>query len=152
MRVRTIQAKAFPFIAMFLFLALTHGEPLYAVRVATPSVKMNTSKRMSDVDVVFTNESGELTGGDNSFCVIFQSIETGHSADVRSVSVDFRQLVGKMQEEPIKAPLTQDGVGHYCGHVNLGRQYYTPSSYYAVVRYADATGKVKKARLHVSVK
>jgi len=147
------QPKIASLIAVFSFVALTLGEPLYAAfPVSTSTGAIIASKRTRNVEIVLTSDSGKLTGGDNSFCVLFQSVETRDSADVRNVSVDFRQLVGKLQEEPIRATLTQDGVGHYCGEINLGRQYYTPSSYYAFVRYTDATGKQRRARLYVSVK
>ena len=97
------------------------------------------------MEIILTNDSGKLVANDNSLCVLFQSVGKTTSAEVRNVSVDFRLLVGRIQERTITAELAQDGVGRYCGHVNLGRQFYTPSSYYAFVRYTDATGKENSA-------
>ena len=60
--------------------------------------------------------------------------------------------MGRIQEEPIKTDLTGDRAGRYCGHVNLGKQYYVPASYYVFVSYTDAGGRKKKERLLLSVK
>lgn len=147
------QVKVTSFIALSFLIAFTLGKPLRAAQLSVNSPeKVIASTRTSSMAIVFTNDSGKLTAGDNSFCVLFQSREPTTPAGVQNVSVDFRLLVGRIQETPITAQLTPDGVGRYCGRVNLGRQYYTPSSYYAYVHYADATGKKKTARLHLTVR
>jgi hypothetical protein len=110
------------------------------------------SKRTRNVVITITNADGRLRGGDNEFCVLVQKRETRESLDVQNVSVDFTLLVGRIQEVPIKAQLAQDQPGRYCGHVNLGKQYYVPASYYAFVLYTDAGGKKRKVRLFLSVK
>jgi hypothetical protein len=140
-------------IAVCLLLAPSaFGKPLGPERPAHPSEKTIASKRLRTVAITFTNDSGKLTAGENRFCVLFHNLETANSADVQNVTVDFRLLVGKIQEEPITAELTQDGVGRYCGRINIGRQYYAPSNYYVHVRYADATGKKRTVRFYLSVR
>ena len=124
--------------------------------VVTPSDrcvgKILASNRTNEVITVLTNEQGRLAGEENSFCLEFRKPENGGPVDVRSVSVEFLQLVGRIQERPIVAQLTETSVGTYLGQVNLGRQYYNPAAYYAVVRYLDMAGKKRKMRFHVSVK
>jgi hypothetical protein len=109
------------------------------------------SSRTRDVAIVLMNEHGTFTGGDNSVCVEFRKAEGG-PLDVRSVSLEFSQLVGRIQERPIMARISQDGVGKYLGRVNLGRQYYNPAAYYAVVHYVDLAGKKRNVRFLLSVK
>jgi hypothetical protein len=72
---------------------------------------------------------------------VFQKRGTEEPIDAQNVSVDFILLVGRIQEEPLRAKITQEAAGRYCGYVNLGTQYYSPSSYYAFVRYIDSTHK-----------
>jgi hypothetical protein len=147
----TTQAKVT--IAVCLLLAASaFGKPLGPERPPDLSEKTIASKRVRNVVIEFTNGSGKLTAGENRFCVLFYNLETANSADVQNVRVDFRQQVGKIQEKPITAELTQDGVGRYCGRINLGRQYYSPSNYYVSVRYADATGKKRTVRFYLSVR
>jgi hypothetical protein len=110
------------------------------------------SKRSKDVVMVLMNENGKFTGGANSLCVEFRNADDGGPVDVRSVSMDFSQLVGRIQQRPIMAQITQDSVGKYRGRVNLGRQYYNPAAYYAVVHYLDLTGKERKVRFLLAVK
>ena len=119
---------------------------------ARPTETTITSKRARDLVITITNADGRLREGDNDFCVLLQKRETREPVDVQNVSVDFTLLVGRIQEEPIKAPLTRDQVGQHCGHVNLGKQYYIPASYYAFVRYTDVNGKKRKERFFLSVK
>ena len=110
------------------------------------------SKRTKDVAIVLMNEHGTFAGGDNRFCVEFMKGEEGGFVEVRSVSMDFSQLVGRIQERPLIAQITPDGVGKYRGRVNMGRQYYNPAAYYAVVHYLDLTGKERKVRFLLAVK
>lgn len=113
---------------------------------------MFASKLANDVVIVLMNEQGKLTAGDNDLCVVFRKVETGKPADVQNVSIDFSQLVGRIQETPIKAQVMQDDAGYYRGSINLGRQYYSPASYYAIVRYIDLAGKKRRVRFHLTVK
>ena len=101
--------------------------------------------------ITITGSDGRLKDGENNFCVVFQKRETGEAVDLQKVSVEFALLVGRIEEEPIRVQLTGDRVGQYCGHVDLGKQYYVPASYYAFVVYTDATGKKRKERLFLSV-
>jgi hypothetical protein len=102
--------------------------------------------------ITITNAAGGLREGDNDLCILFVGRETREPVDVQNVSVDFTLLVGRIQEEPIKAPLIRDQVGQHCGHVNLRKQYYIPASFYAFVRYTDVNGKKRKERFFLSVK
>ena len=117
-----------------------------------PNERTIASKRTKDLVITITNLDGKLRGGDNDLCVLFEKRETQEPVNVQNVGIDFTLLVGRIQEEPIRAPLAQDQSGRYCGHVNLGKQYYVPASYYAIVRYTDAGGKKRKERLFLSVK
>jgi hypothetical protein len=125
--------------------------------VATPpdvcvGGKTLSSKRAKDVVAVLVNEQGKFTAGDNSFCIEFKRSEDGAPVEVRSVSIEFSQLVGRIQERPFVAQVTQESVGKYFGRVNLGRQYYKPASYYTIVHYLDLAGNKRKVRFLLSVK
>lgn len=126
---------------------LTSGESQVSVPPKTVALR-----KVRGTLIEVTTAHGRFNGGDNEFCVVFQKKETRELVDVRKVSVDFVLLVGKIQEQPIKAQLVQDQPGHYCGHVNLGKQYYVPASYYAFIRYTDTDGKKRKERLFLAVK
>lgn len=102
--------------------------------------------------IAVTNANGRLSGGDNEFCVVFQKREMREPVDVLNVAADFALLVGKIQEEPIKAQLVRERPGRYCGHINLGKQYYVPASYYVFVNYTDTGGQKRKERLFLAVK
>ena len=104
------------------------------------------------VVIALTNDTGKLTLGENHFCILFQRGSPAPADDIREVGVDFRLLVSRIKEEPITANLDQNGTDRYCGQINLGVQYYHPASYYAFVRYVEAAGKKKSARLFLTVK
>lgn len=123
--------------------------PIPATRATETTL---SSKRTKDLVIAITSSQGGLKSGENSFCVLFQKTGTDEPVDVRNVRVDFTLLVGRIQEEPIKTELTGDRLGRYCGHVNLGKQYYVPASYYVFVFYTDAAGGKKKERLFLSVR
>jgi len=114
--------------------------------------KTIASKRNGNLVVVMTNEAGELTPGENHFCVLFQSVSPSTAFDIREVSVDFRLLVGKIEEAPMPTTLSSNGAQRFCGRIDLGRQYYRPSNYYAFVRYVEATGKKRSTRLSFAVR
>ena len=119
---------------------------------ARPTETTIASKRARDLVITIANTTGRLREGDNDLCILFVRRETREPVDVQDVSVDFTLLVGRIQEEPIKAPLTRDQLGRYCGHVNLRKQYYIPASFYAFVRYTDVSSKKRKERFFLSVK
>ena len=110
------------------------------------------SGRAKDLFIELTNENGRLRAGENDLCITFQKTETGGHVEVRNVVAEFSLLVGKIQEKPIVAHLSQKGTGEYCGEVDLGRQYYSPSSYYVFVRYIDPANNKRKKRFFVAVK
>ena len=113
----------------FLFAMFILGE-LSVAASATVDVPGKTiaSKRTGNMVVVLANDTGKLKPGENRFCVLFQNSSQARTADIREVSVDFRLLVGRIQEEPITAHLGQNGADRYCGRINLGPQYYRPAS------------------------
>ena len=133
-------------------IALVVAESFPSVPATRATETTLASKRTKDLVIVITSSEGSLKGGENSFCVQFQKTGTDEPVDVRNVRVDFTLLVGRIQEDPIKSELTGDRVGRFCGHVNLGKQYYVPASYYAFVFYTDAAGRKKKERLFLSVR
>lgn len=128
---------------------VTQGEPQGGVH---PTETIVASRKVRDMVVAITNADGRLSGGDNEFCVVFQKRETREAVDVLKVATNFALLVGKIQEEPIKAQLVREQPGRYCGHINLGKQYYVPASYYVFVNYTDAGGQKRKERLSLVVK
>ncbi|HUE56730.1 MAG TPA: hypothetical protein VMO76_12920, partial [Candidatus Udaeobacter sp.] len=69
-----------------------------------------------------------------------------------NVAAEFSLLVGRIEEKPIVAHLSQKGTGEYCGDIDLGRQYYSPSSYYVFVRYIDPANNKRKKRFFVAVR
>lgn len=85
-------------------------------------------------------------------CITFRKTEPGTLADVRNVAAEFALLVGKIEEKAIVAHLSYKGVGEYCGEIDLGRQYYSTSSYYVFVRYIDPAGNKRKKRFFVAVR
>ena len=142
-------------IAMMLAMVgtLALGGILLAKQTTVPATETTVaSKGTKDLVIAITNSDGRLKGGENSFCVMFQKAGTDEPVDVRNVGVDFALLVGRIQEEPIRAQLEEDRVGRYCGHVNLGKQYYVPASYYVFVRYTDRAGRKRKERLFLSIR
>lgn len=142
-------------ITILIMLAGTLVTPdlLLAGPTAVPPTESTVvSKRTKDLVITITSPDGRLKGGENSFCVVFQKKGTEEPVNVQNVSVDFTLLVGRIQENPIRSPLTEGQVGRYCGQVNLGKQYYIPASYYAFVRYTDGAGKKRKRRFFLGVR
>ena len=113
--------------------------------------KTIATKRVKDMEIWLVNDPGKFAAENNAFCVAFRTTAAG-AVDIRSVNVDFFQLVGRIQEQPISALITRESVGMYSGSVNLGRQYYNPAVYYAVVHYLDLAGKKRNTRFHLAVK
>ena len=91
------------------------------------------SGRARGLSIEVTNENGRLRAGENHLCITFRKTETGALVDARNVVAEFSLLVGKIEEKSIVAHLSQKGTGEYCGEIDLGRQYYSPSSYYVFV-------------------
>jgi len=110
------------------------------------------SGRAKDLFIELTNENGRLRAGENNLCIKFQKTETGAHVEVRNVAAEFSLLVGKIEEKPIAAHLSYKGAGEYCGKIDLGRQYYSPSSYYVFLRYIDPANNKRKKRFFVAVR
>lgn len=133
--------------------AFVLSEKLFAEPATGPQTQaIVASKRTKDLIITITTSDGRLKGGENSFCVRFQKRETEELVDIQNVGVQFSLLVGRIQEDPTQAQLSGDGLGRYCGHVDLGMQYYVPASYYAFVLYVDAAGRKRKERLFFSIR
>jgi hypothetical protein len=94
--------------------------------------------------LVLANGQGKLTPGENNLCMVVRDPVTGSAMDVRAVSIDFAQHVGRILESPIRAQLTQKSVGRFCGRVNLGFPYYKPMNFHVDVRYVDAGNRKQK--------
>ena len=145
---KTIRAATTCLFAIFVF-----GATLAAASTAEDvQEKTIASKRSGSLVVVMTNETGKLTPGENHFCVLFQTIIPSAAVEVTEVSVDFRLLVGRIEEAPLTAHLTPNGVQRFCGRIDLSRQYYRPANYYGFVHYIEANGRKRSMRLFVSVK
>ena len=148
----TLVKKGLITILVMLAGTLVHGQLLLARPTTAPPTEVKVaSRRTKDLVITITSADGRLKGGENSFCVAFQKRGTEAPVYVQNVGVDFTLLVGRIQEKSISSQLTEDQMGHYCGQVNLGKQYYVPASYYAFVRYTDGAGKRRKQRLFLSV-
>ena len=102
--------------------------------------------------IVLANGSGNLSPGENNLCIVIRNPLTGSAMDVRAVSIDFAQHVGRILESPIRAQLTQESTGRYCGQVNLGAQYYKPMNFHVDVRYVDAENRKQKLGFCLTVK
>ena len=114
--------------------------------------KTITSKQSGNLVVAITNKAGELTPGENHFCVLFKSISPSTPIDIQEVSVDFKLFVGRIVHVPKTAHLSSNGTQKFCGGIDLGQQYYRPANYYVLVHSVDATGKKRSTRLSLAVK
>lgn len=101
--------------------------------------------------IVLASGSGKLTPGENDLCIVIRDPLSGSAADARNVSIDFSQHVGRILESPIRAQLTQESIGRYCGQVNLGPQYYQPMNFHIDVRYMDADNRKQKVGFCITV-
>ena len=89
---------------------------LLAGPATVPSTEITiATKRTKDLAIAIISRDGRLKGGENSLCVIFQKRGTEEPVDVQNISVDFTLLVGRIQEEPLRAQITQEAAGRYCG-------------------------------------
>lgn len=109
------------------------------------------STRARHLLVTLTNESGKFTADANRFCVLFQSRSASTAIDIHEVSVDFRLLVGRIQERPLTAYLSPNGSERFCGDINLGRQYYRPANYY-ILRSCALFGSDRQEENHTDVR
>lgn len=152
----TLRIRSVPGVSLLLLVAsLLFSVSLPSVvQDPTPNIaaKPIASKHTKYLDIVLTNSSGRLTAGENRFCVLFKNAGTSTPADVQDVSIEFRLRVGRSPGQPRAAHLSHDGAGRYCGHVDLGKQYYDPANYETVVRYCETAGRKKKIEFFVTVK
>lgn len=75
------------------------------------------SKHKDGLTITMTAESGRVTEGKNSLCVLFQN--GGHPAQVGNVRVEFTLLAGRNRGQPTKAQMTESEAGRYCGKIDL---------------------------------
>jgi hypothetical protein len=135
---------------VLLTAALTLVEPVLGMPAkGSPAGTIVASKRTKDMVITITAD-GRLTAGENSVCVNFQKRGTVEPVAITNVTVDFRLLVGRIEEQPIRSALVEGEKGEYCGRVDLGKLYYDPSSYYVFVHFTDDRGKKRTQRLFVS--
>jgi hypothetical protein len=130
-------------ILTLIILFAMHSHP--EAPVESPSLqKTVATKRTRNLTITITNAKGVFNGGENRFCIQFQERPRREPILISNVSVAFRELVGRIEEQPIGAVLGETHNGEYCGHVDLGRQYYDPSSYYLFVRYSHNGNKISQ--------
>ena len=110
------------------------------------------SGRNHGLSISIVNDSGKFAPGSNDFCVQFSKAANAEPVSVKDVVVDFAQQVGRIPEKPTRAHITEGGIGHFCGKVDLGKQYYQPAFYYIFVHYADPSGTRRKYRLFLVTK
>lgn len=120
-------------------------------QILSPTNATVAVKKTKYLLITLTTADGRLRGGENGFCIVFESRQTRAPAQVQSVSVNFTLLVGKIEERPIEAEIKGSLPGQFCGRVDLGKQYYVPAGYYVFLKYLDATGKRRKQRLFARV-
>lgn len=106
-------------------------------------------KRTKDMEITVLKRDGGFTGGENTFCVLFGDRATGKPVSVSNFSADFRQLVGRIVEQPLMAVTSEIQEGEYCGHADLGRLYYDPSNYHLFIHYRYR-GKKQQQYIFVS--
>jgi hypothetical protein len=151
--VKAITRKGLLATLNMLAAVLFFQELLFAGPDSAPPTEITVaSKRTKDLVISITSSDGRLTGGENSFCVVFEKRGTLQPADALNVSVEFSLLGGRIYGMPIKGKVTEIQTGRYCGEVNLHNQYYGPASYYALVYYKIGAGKKRKQRLFLNVR
>ncbi|MGO9325892.1 MAG: hypothetical protein ACLP07_15160 [Terracidiphilus sp.] len=104
------------------------------------------------LSISIVNDPEKFVAGNNAFCVVFTKSSSAEPASVTNVKIEFAQQVGKIRERPVRAQVTESDLGHFCGNVDLGKQYYDPAFYYVYLRYTDASGRRRKCNLSFSVK
>jgi hypothetical protein len=151
--VKAITRKGLIAILNMLAAVLFFQELLFAGPDSAPPTEMTVaSKRTKDLVISITSSDGRLTGGQNTFCVVFEKRGRLQPVDALNVSVEFSLLGGRIYGKPIKGHLTEVQTGRYCGEVNLRNQYDGPASYYALVHYTLGAGKKRKQRLFLNVR
>ena len=136
--------------------SLQAGAETQTANPATPSSEVEIAKpqKWKHIKIELKNNGRPFTGRVNHFCVVFSTPE------VHDVRVNFRQLVGKIEEPAIPAVLEDQGSGRFCGTVDLGHLWRDPSTYYVIVHLTNdkmQSGKVtfdviarRKSTLHLN--
>ena len=110
------------------------------------------STRNHELTISIVNDSGRFFAGNNTFCVVITSATNAEPVSVKNVGIEFAQQVGRIQERPTRAQITEGDTGHFCGKVDLGTEYYQPAFYFVFIHYTDVDGKKRKYRLSLSVR
>jgi hypothetical protein len=133
-----------------LFLALAFTSISWAASNDPENEKAIVVKVAKNAVIVLANGSGKLTPGENNLCIVVREPLTGKGIHARDVSIDFAQHVGRILESPLRAQLSQQSIGRYCGQVDLGPEYYKPMSFHVEVRYVDADNRKQRVGLCVT--
>ena len=68
-----------------------------------------------ELTISIVNDSGRFFVGNNTFCVVFTSAANAEPVLVKDVGIEFAQQVGRIQERPTRAQITEGDTGHFCG-------------------------------------
>ena len=110
------------------------------------------SKRNHGFYISLLGKSGRLVAGRAAYCALFSGTKGGEPVQVDNVFVKFAQQVGRIREIPRSFPLSQNGLGRYCGYADLGKQFFEPSYYYVEIHYTDTSGKRRTCRFFLTLK
>lgn len=109
------------------------------------SEKIVQSQRVGDWNISILNDRGQLSRGENTFCLEFRNARTNEVADAGNVQVEFTMPdMGGMRAV---AQIAQDGAGRYCGRATLSMT----GEWSAVVKDQGSSGR-DKAGLSVTVR
>lgn len=125
---------------------------LHDLRASGKKKDSVASAHNHNLSISVVNEPEKFVAGNNAFCVVFTKSSSADPASVNNVEIEFAQQVGKIREKPVRAQVTESGLGHFCGNVDLGKQYYDPAFYYVYLHYTDASDRRRKCNLSFSVK
>jgi len=132
--------------------ALSAALVLASFSQTTASERLIALKRQKDLSISLTNDVGRFLGGKNKFCVSFAYTANAEPVLIKKVMIEFAEQVGKIEERPINAAISEQGPGRYCGEVDLGRQSYHPALYHVTTHYVDASNRKRNWHVLVNIK
>lgn len=97
------------------------------------------SQRLKHLTVDMTNDRGQLTTGQNEFCIEFRGALDNHPADPGRVQAEATMEVRGVKAMRAVVRLFQAEVGRYCAHVDLP----LPGSWSIAVKHKGPLGKGK---------
>lgn len=97
------------------------------------------SRELKDLDISLTNDHGQLTRGQNSFCIDFSRLRNGSMTGRAEVQAEATMQMGQVKALRAVVRLSHSAVGHYCAHVDF------PSAglWFITVKYKGSSGKDK---------